>query len=655
MNTMYTSIVGCLLSDVVGESYSETECRRDIAEMRKRVKAQGISFLTKDLPRFGKAIDLALAKQIPLRVTGFKKKHGTELPQFLWELTSKVFDLNGCELPLGNAQALRSLRQIAYSFYKLELPYSESDKQRVIESFVQVDADLKFDLKSLTDEHKVMFEYARGLIHRVLSTCDPRLIKPRHGPGVVSTGEKPWDKPYFEVYNTKIAEYYNYEDYFFYNYSHLADDLRRFLSLPEVADRPAKVVLVPKDSRGPRLISCEPVENQWIQQGQMRLLIKHLEQHELTKGHLNFTDQTYNRWYAWLGSQDGELVTLDMKEASDRVSLALVEELFPQEWVKALKASRSACTELPDGDIVYLNKFAPMGSAVCFPVEALIFYAIGVAAISCTRGIPLSQARKFYYVYGDDLVCSHGDHVAVSQLLSAVGLLLNEDKCCTRGLFRESCGLDAYRGTDVTPLKLRSVWVMKSSRLSPESYLSYVAYSNEAYRRGYYNTAQYIEDKVRESYPRTPTFNREGGCIAFVRSDKCIRARKDPNDKVGYRINPRTHVFEVKGLYARALVKRVRKTGWEELLRCESQKPVERSNLEGLARFPASAVNPPGLENDDVPADDVNMPQLSEHERLAEYLATGVGNPPCHSVLTEPGLYTVPHRYRLQSRWTAVP
>lgn len=615
MINVYTDIVGCLHSDMVGESYTETECRRDIAEMRHRVFTQGIVFLTKTLPRFGKAIDLALSKGVPLSVPGFKKKSGTELPQYLWGLTSQVFDQYGCELPLGNAHALRSLRQILYAFYKLEVPYAEEDKKRVIDSFLEVENTLSYERCNLNSSEEIVLRDARSIILRCLCNADPRVIRPRHGPGAVATGDKPWQKPYFKVYNTRIGAYYDYSSNFYYNQTHFTDQLDQFLDLPEVDGRPARVVLVPKDSRGPRLISCEPPENQWIQQGQMSLLVETLENHPSTRGHVNFRDQTFNQWYSWLGSKTGDLVTLDMKEASDRVSLKLVEDLFPANWYEALLASRSSDTMLPDGRTVRMKKFAPMGSAVCFPVEALIFFALGVAAIMSTYSVSFSQAKRFFYVYGDDLICSLDYHEAICQYFPKFGLMLNEDKCCTKGFFRESCGFDAYRGTNVTPAKFRCVWALTSnskatSRLSPASYVSYVAYSNAMYAKGYYHTAQYLQDIVVKHYPKTPFFTEEGGCIAFVRRDNDCRSL-NKQARVKSRFNGQTHKLEYLGLAIKGADKQLRKIGWEELLRITSMKPC------------------PAGSDDDLVINAI-LPQ---------------------SVISA-GLYPIPHRNRLQLRWT---
>lgn len=247
----------------------------------------------------------------------------------------------------------------------------------------------------------------------------------------------------FKRYYRSLAERFPYEDYFFFNLSHMCDELRSYLSLEELDTPVAKVVLVPKDSRGPRLISSEPLEVQWIQQMLMANMVHTIETHPLTRGLVNFTDQSVNRRLALRGSTEESnfLVTLDMKDASDRVHSTLVRILFPNTWVAALMAARSTATRLPNGEVVQLHKFAPMGSATCFPVEALIFWALSTATIidssnsltingRAVTTTPFATLNMLFrglercgtpacdravYVYGDDIILHREDYTVVER------------------------------------------------------------------------------------------------------------------------------------------------------------------------------------------------------------------------------------------------
>jgi hypothetical protein len=558
--------------DVAGAvaSVRVVECRKDIAVMLSRSKAEGLSFFTKTLPRLGKAVDLALSTGCKLQFSSFSRKKGTELPAFCWWLFSLVFDDTGRERSDACPMALMYLRQLLSVCYKLKVPYDEQTNNKVITDFVRTDAELAFTpakLKGLTEQIALR---ARLLVRRVMSPLSCQGIIPKHGPGVVATGEKVWEKRYFKRLYQNLEVIYPFTEYFFFNYSHLCDRLD-VLSTLEVKDAgTAKVVLVPKDSRGPRLISCEPLEYQWIQQGQMRAIVPHLESHWLTKGHVNFTDQSVNRQLALKASLDGKQSTLDMQEASDRVSWELVDYLFPSHWSDALYASRSPRTRLPDGRVVLLNKFAPMGSAVCFPVEALVFWALCVSIVSCTRNISLVEAKDTIYVYGDDIICSSEDQAAIRLHLPSFDLKVNDNKCCTGMTFKESCGCDAYKGVDVTPTKFRSVWC---DRLDVGTYSSYVAYSNALWKAGYFYAAQYVEDRVQRCI-RTPYFNTDShDGIGFVRAHVIPRII---NRKLGLAMRySRTachHLVLGFGSKTRSLISS--RCDWEEMLRVVSYNAI---------------------------------------------------------------------------------
>lgn len=578
----YIQLYERLHRDVAGASASvrTVEYVRDIAVMRRRVHSEGMSFFTKTLPRLGKSIDLALSSGGKLQFSSFSRKKGTELPAFCWWLFSLIFDSTGRERSDASPEALRQLRQLLFVYYKLKLPYDEETIQKVISDFVATDAALAFQPARLSGVTSIIAKRAQTLVYRVMSGLSARDIIPRHGPGVVATGEKVWEKRYFKRLYSNLEVVYPFTEYFCFNLSHVCDRLDDIQALERHDTGTAKVILVPKDSRGPRLISCEPLELQWIQQGQMRVIVPHLESHWLTRGHVNFTDQTINQQLALRASITGSMATLDMKEASDRVSWELVQYLFPDHWVDALYASRSGRTCLPDGTVIQLEKFAPMGSAVCFPVEALIFWALCVSVVSCTRNIPLVKARESIYVYGDDIICSSEDQAAIRQYLPEFDLMVNEGKCCVHKTFKESCGCDAYKGIDVTPTKVRSTW---DHHLSVDSYASWVAYSNAFYKHGYYETAEYIESRIQR-IRRTPYFNMEShNGIGFVREHVSARLQ---NRLLGFKVRFHSELYhyQVKGWSTRASIKLTPRCDWEELLRVQSYSadlPHERE-LEDL-------------------------------------------------------------------------
>jgi hypothetical protein len=109
---------------------------------------------------------------------------------------------------------------------------------------------------------------------------------------------------------------------------------------------------------------------------------------------------------------------------------------------------------LPNGEAVALRKFAPMGSALCFPVECIIFSAIVEWAIGQAHGSP---NHSNYCVYGDDIVVETEYAPYVIEALEEYGFKVNTDKSyytLTRLNYRESCGGEFVFGEDVTPVKI---------------------------------------------------------------------------------------------------------------------------------------------------------------------------------------------------------
>jgi len=499
----------CELYRDIAQSYGVSlKCQRvEIRVIESRFADEGISFLTKTLPRLGKALDRTLSSGTRFSIKGFKTPLGSSIPKFLGWLIKRVISVDGFELDQPDPIALIHFRQLTTSLYKLEIPYAPETAKAVVDAFVQTEADLSTVDESVFESGWIV--QARDFITRVVSPIDPQRIKPKHGPGSVATGESVCEKTNFSrIYDT-LECVYPFTEWMQFNLNHVAESWRNYQrDLTSVLEPLARVVLVPKDSRGPRLISCEPLELMWIQQGLGSALQDQIESSYFTRGHVNFTDQEVNRRLALAGSAGSGWVTLDMKEASDRVSLRLVEILFAGHptLLAALKATRSTCTCLPDGTVIRMKKFAPMGSKLCFPVESLVFYALAVSGIRLT-GRSWREARNAVYVYGDDLIVREQDYASLLQLFPTVGLMFNDSKCCTARSFRESCGCDAYFGVDVTPVKLKTVWSGHRTKGS-ECLESYVAFSNAMYGRGYSRTADYVKQAVESIYGKLPYTDR---------------------------------------------------------------------------------------------------------------------------------------------------
>jgi hypothetical protein len=481
---------------------------RDYHTIVARTKVEGFSFLTKTLPGLAKAIDKALVTGRLTPSHAFKRRKRHRYPVFLQVLMRRVFNEEGFVKTKPCIAAVRDLRQILYLCYKYEVTYANKVVKSFIDNFRRVDANLpNEDPEGLEVQTFWVLCVARTLLRDVVDShghIDLRpYIIPRHGPGAVATGEKSWEKMNFARKYSKIHQVFPYYEYFFANAADLRHNAKMYWRLNRDPEPLSKVQLVPKDSRGPRLICMEPLEFQYVQQGLANYLVPLIEAHPLTSGHVNFTDQEVNRKLALEGSIKRNCVTLDMKEASDRVSMWLVRELFSDTTIlRYLEATRTEGTMLPDGDKLPFKKFAPMGSALCFPIEALVHWSIAVASLHVYNEITLKQATSAVYVFGDDIVIKGQDHSPLFDTFSQLGMLFNVDKCCTEGFFRESCGMDAFLGECVTPVKVKKP--LPKSPKDANAYVSYLSYCNEMWERGNYHTSEYIRKRLENLYGRIP-------------------------------------------------------------------------------------------------------------------------------------------------------
>jgi len=110
------SIIASVLRDVQtlrNDVITPRSLKLTTLKVFNRIDREGICFLTKTLPRLGKAFDNALHNDIPMDCTGFRKIPGTKLPRFLGELFQLVLSQDGKVLP---TPCVTSIRQIGRSY-----------------------------------------------------------------------------------------------------------------------------------------------------------------------------------------------------------------------------------------------------------------------------------------------------------------------------------------------------------------------------------------------------------------------------------------------------------------------------------------------------------------------------------------------------------
>lgn len=565
MNRELKSLQSLWLHLASNQRYRSYLTEADLQTFKERSSNEGLPFLTQGLPLIGKALDRFHSTQ------KWEWKDSDSMKFELRKSSIKVLDdpsftfSDSIEIPvfLGDAiecalardpSAVDCIRQLSYIFYKLEVPYEEGVKGRCLDQFVNTDlAIASFWCASPSFERLRLVETMKGLISRILCNSDPLDIVPSHGSGKTACRTPNHLKYHRFSYISKLDDVFPYSEYFFLNATHLCDDLDVLEEAPSSVPR-ARVALVPKDSRGPRIISCEPAELMFIQQGLMRKLYETIENHTITRGLINFTDQSINRFLAQYGSITDQVATIDLSDASDRVSLQLVKEVFPPRWVEALEACRSEDTQLPDGRIVKLNKFAPMGSSCCFPVEALVFWACAEASLRIQYG---NSHHHKVFVYGDDIITPSNIAEDVIQGLELIGLMVNKDKSFVKGPFRESCGGDYYLGVDVTPVRLKKS--LGSSDTSLPSTADFINLLVDKF--GYENVHRLItniESTIDFTYPRTLL-----DLPCTVRSSSC--AVNDVYFRRRWNSNLQRYEYHIPQVVSK--IKQRRPPNWWELLR----------------------------------------------------------------------------------------
>lgn len=231
----------------------------------------------------------------------------------------------------------------------------------------------------------------------------------------------------------------------------------------------SRLSFVPKTTETSRTICTEPLLNMLFQKGIGRVLEGRLR--EVSGIDLSLQPQR-NAHLARLGSLEGSFATIDLKNASDSISIGLLEFLLPREPLYWFKLCRAGRTTLPGGKTIELHMISSMGNGFTFPLQTLIFYAV-VAAVYRAYGRRLLRAKSFYAldqgrlckriyhgnfgVFGDDIVVESRFFSRVVKMLTFFGFTVNRGKSFSEGDFRESCGSDFFQGHNVRGVYIKSL------------------------------------------------------------------------------------------------------------------------------------------------------------------------------------------------------
>jgi hypothetical protein len=500
---------------------------RDFKTVTKRVENEGLSFLTIALPSISVDLQKGLANGKVTRDTfflPFGKRRGEGLPQFLGGFLELVFDPStGIVRDEPSVDAIQAVLHLSKMFGKLELPASEERRKASIEGFISCEEEIRrFDASRTAEELSSFGRVASLLWREVLARVDfdldreftgPRdvttswpYLVPKHGPG--ATADKLVGNNKFEMFSEwpqRLESVFPFGEYALPSWRY-RDRYHRVDLLEPGSERPVRVISVPKTARAPRIIAKEPSYMQYMQQGLAAMLVPSIQADWLMGRMVGFDDQWRNNLLAQKGSLDGSLATLDLSEASDRVSNQLVREML-RPWphiFEAVDATRSRKADVPGHGVIRLAKFASMGSALTFPVEAMVFSTIvflGIERASDSRlsRRSISRLRDRVRIYGDDIIVPTEYAESVISTLESFGLRVNEHKSYVTGRFRESCGKEYYSGHDVSVVKVRRVAQLgdtvdlPSSRKLVREIESTVALRNRFYLSGLWQTAAWLD------------------------------------------------------------------------------------------------------------------------------------------------------------------
>lgn len=471
------------------------------------------------LSALGKSFESTLISGVKLLVPDeFELEPGTELPKFCFCLFTAILNDAGYRRYTydggvrdtltfefdGYVQAKRIqplyvliLRQILLAWSKVTDIETIASEQDEINSFVQriqTPGDVRLDSGTLS--------WARYLL-RTLFTEDGELDASiqqwiedpfgRHGPGAVfdgSQGSEKWD------FQRKSG----LDDRAYGLYPHTSP---RSYDLSEDSPLMSRLCVVPKDFRAHRLICIESKEAMFHQQGLLQVINSLVSRHFLTRRSIDFTSQTRSMCI----SKDMRNATIDLSDASDRVSLQLCRLILPRSLFSLLTRYRSRMIELPDGQLVsdYETMFT-MGNALCFPTETLVFWAISLAAMLNADSERVSDypessqlakllARYRLRVFGDDIIIPTRYYEPVRCALINSGLVVNTAKSCDSTLVREACGSWWYMSTDVRITRFHYTEVA-----SLREWISLLEAAKELYRNGFHLAARSVLNELEATH-----------------------------------------------------------------------------------------------------------------------------------------------------------
>jgi hypothetical protein len=526
---------------------------RDCARMLRMHQAYGDEYLTIHLSDAQKIFEKALSRGWypgsqggAADVLKFNGASGFPLRgrTFLSVFINRIFGADGKLLDTACVSSVKTVIGTLALFKKVEMPCKQEYVQDEVDQFFQIEGSLRtpssdwihgqFARESLVGQNMdsdpdlfgqeprlaKLLGVAQEVADRVAASfgyLDPFAIKCKHGPRAVSDLKYGADKYSFPTWSQRLEAYFPCDHHSVHNAELFAQwsDAESGHMGREPKEAPAKLIAVPKTQKGPRLIASEPTSHMWIQQGVWRYLDDSVHS-SLLRHAVNFHDQMPSRLAAQKASNDASFATVDLKSASDRLTLWTVERVFRanESLLQAFAACRTLWVRAPKSTdsqqrSVVLKKFANQGSALTFPVQSIVYAMFCIAATMYARSIKVTsrnilKVSKEITVFGDDLILPTHALPYLELLLKHNQLKVNTAKTHYNGNFAESCGFRGFKGVDVTPTYLTCV---SSENPTFEDIFALVEVSNNFAKEWRFHQSKMVASLVPEKWLKrlTPT------------------------------------------------------------------------------------------------------------------------------------------------------
>jgi len=589
---------------------------RDICRLSLYAQTRGLGFFTLDLPSLDAVLTDGLENgRLALKGPLLKRvSKRVKVPRFLSGLWLRLFDSNSCLRTDVDVNAISFLRQLTCLWKKLEVGCTTDRVTQTVKEYTNVEESVRWptlgwefdeldphlqrrslhfcdglDADSLPlfpeREQFSLLERERleELCTRAQRICDAVACRIgyydpaeysdgkyeaysrsgfKHGPGAVTDLPPSRFKYDFVNWPAKLQHYFPYD---FCGSSTMDFDQESYPSTHE----PASVLIaVPKTAKAPRLIAKEPAAHQWCQQLTADFLVRGLSK-IFGSDFITINDQEPSRQMAATASLRGDMVTVDLSSASDRLSCWAIERAWRANptILEAMHASRTRWLRdeiSPERNYIMLRKFATQGTALTFPVQSIFFLC---CVLACLPGTSLKDYQRRYSstvrVFGDDIIMPKTGYADLLLLLKYLGLKVNETKTFSRGLFRESCGLDAYKGYDVTPVKPKS---FRSDTATGRQ--SLIDLSNNLYKAGFWKASEAVLSTlpgwVRKNLPVVGHTSGAQGLTSIC---------GPKTDHLSSRWNPRLHRQEVRVWGLRSQSRRKQANGMSAMLQWFTEAP----------------------------------------------------------------------------------